>query len=62
MWLARDESWVVFDTKKDKEIMECPRFDDKVVHLSDEEYEDYLQVRERWYEWQRYLASLLDKD
>lgn len=61
MWLARDEAWVVFDTKEMKDTMECPRSEWEVVYqMCAEDFAEYSRVKDEWYEWQRRLAFFLD--
>jgi hypothetical protein len=59
LWLARDESFIIFDTKEMKEILGCPKFeDDVVINLTDEEYKDYCRVLIEFYAWQNKLGEM----
>lgn len=56
VWLAKDEAYVVFDTKPMSELMGFPKSDwAKVVQLTDEEYEKFDKVTKDYYAFQEFL-------
>jgi hypothetical protein len=63
LWLTKDESYTVFDTRPSKDILEIPFMPEYEVemHLTDAEEADYVHCREAWYRWQNKMSEHYDK-
>ena len=60
IWIAISEDLIAFDTKELKDKMGIPFADnfEAQAFLSDEEYEDYIKVKEAFYAWSYRLHNL----